>query len=127
MVAGRWWTIGLAVTAPIDVLEKATLAALERMKLEVNGREPMEGGLRITARGARSDIPIELDRLTRQTARIRVDATASLALEDRATAAEIVTQTARAMAERTHAAPVGRAAPTVTAPALQRITLSAAR
>ena len=125
MVAGKWWTIGLAVTAPIAVLEAATLSALERMRIEVNGREQTEGGLRITARGRRSDITIELDRLTRQTARIRVDATASLALEDRATAAEIVTQTARVMADRTHGARADRPA-AAAAPAVPRIGLLAA-
>jgi hypothetical protein len=99
-MAERWWAIGLAVTAPVETLEMATLTALKAMKLEVVVRERTEGGLKIRAQARYSDIDIELDRLTRQTARIRVDATAGLALEDRVTAAEIVTQTARVMGAR---------------------------
>jgi hypothetical protein len=103
-MAERWWAIGLAVTAPVETLETATLTALKAMNLEVKVREQTEGGLKITAQARYSDIDIELDRLTRQTARIRVDATAGLALEDRVTAAEIVTQTARAMGDRSRRA-----------------------
>lgn len=103
-MAERWWAIGLAVTAPVETLETATLTALKALNLEVVGREETEGGLKIRAQARYSDIDIELDRLTRRTARIRVDATAGLALEDRMTAAEIVTQTARAMGDRTHQA-----------------------
>ena len=99
-MAERWWAIGLAVTAPVETLEMATLTALKAMKLEVVVREHTEGGLKIRAHARFSDIDIELDRLTRQTARIRVDATAGLTLEDRVTAAEIVTQTARVMGAR---------------------------
>ena len=100
MATERWWAIGLAVTAPVETLETATLSALKAMNLEVIVREQTEGGLKIRAQARYSDIDIELDRLTRQTARIRVDATAGLALEDRMTAAEIVNQTARAMGDR---------------------------
>ena len=103
-MAERWWAIGLAVTAPVETLETATLTALKAMNLEVIVREQTEGGLKIRARARYSDIDIELDRLTRQTARIRVNATAGLALEDRVTAAEIVTQTARVMGDRTRRA-----------------------
>jgi len=97
----RWWEIGLEVTAPVETLEMATLTALKALNLEVKAREQRDGGLKIRARARYSDIDIELDRLTRRTARIRVDATAGLALEDRVTAAEIVTQTARAMGDGT--------------------------
>ena len=103
-MAERWWAIGLAVTAPVETLETATLTALKAMNLEVIVREQTEGGLKIRAHARYSDIDIELDRLTRQTARIRVDATAGLALEDRMTAAEIVTQTARVMGARSRQA-----------------------
>ena len=96
----RWWAIGLEVAAPVETLEMATLTALKTLKLEVKVREQTEGGLKIKAQARHSDIDIELDRLTRQTARIRVDATAGLALEDRVTAARIVTQTARAIGGR---------------------------
>lgn len=103
-MAERWWEIGLEVAAPVETLEMATLTALKRLNLEVKVREQSEGGLKIRAQARYSDIDIELDRLTRQTARIRVDATAGLALEDRVTAAEIVTQTARAMGDWTRRA-----------------------
>ena len=103
-MAERWWAIGLAVTAPVETLEAATLAALKGLNLEVRFREETEGGLKIRAHARYGDIDIELDRLTRQTARIRVDAAAGLALEDRITAAEIVTQTARVMGDRSRSA-----------------------
>src|SRR6266545_737802 len=96
-MTGSYWAIGLAVTAPVETLEAATLQALKRMNIAVKAREQTEGGLKITAEAGDGDIDIELDRLTRQTARIRVDATVKWVFKDRVTASEIITQTARAL------------------------------
>jgi hypothetical protein len=114
-MAERWWAIGLAVTVPIETLEAATLMALKRMDIEVKGREPIEGGRKITAHGCQGDIDIELDRLTRQTARIRVDANEKLTLEDRATAADIITQTVRVIDDQTRSARATQPAAQLTA------------
>ena len=84
-------------TVPVATLEAATLKALKAMDIEVKGREQTEGGLKITAQAGDRDIDIELDRLTSQTARIRVDATFKWVFKDRATATEIILQTARVM------------------------------
>ena len=84
-------------TAPVETLETATLKALKGMDITVKSREQTEGGLKITAQAGDRDIDIELDRLTSQTARIRVDATHNWVFKDRATATEIILQTARVM------------------------------
>lgn len=84
-------------TTPVESLEAAILKALKRMDIEVKGREQTDGGLKITAKAGDRDIDIELDRLTSQTARMRVDASVNWIFRDRATAAEIITQTARVL------------------------------
>ncbi len=97
-------------TAPVEALEAATLQALKGMDIEVKGREQTDGGLKITAQAGDRDIDIELDRLTSQTARIRVDASYKWVFKDRATAAEIITQTARAMDDQARQAQTAKAA-----------------
>jgi len=109
-------------TAPVETVEAATLKALKGMDIEVKGREQTEGGLKITARAGDRDIDIELDRLTSQTARLRVDATYKWVLKDRATAAEVITQTVRVMDDQARLAQATQpAAKRTAAPAVIKV------
>jgi hypothetical protein len=84
-------------TTSVDTLEVATIKALERMDMPITTRESMDNGLKIVALAGDREIDIELDRLTTRTARMRVDARINWLLKDRATAAEIIVQTAQAL------------------------------
>ncbi len=108
-------------TTPVDTLEAATVKALKRMDIEMKGREQTDDGVKITAKAGDRDIDIELDRLTTQTARMRVDASLKWFFKDRATAAEIIIQTAQALDEQARLAqsaqPAARRAAAPRAPA----------
>ena len=91
-------------TTPMENLEAATLKALKRMDIEVKNREQIDSGIRIAAQAGDRAIDIELDRLTSQTTRMRVDASLKWIFRDRATAAEIITQTVQTLDEQTRLA-----------------------
>jgi hypothetical protein len=84
-------------TAPVESLEAATLKTLERMAIEVKEKEKTDRGVKISAKAGDRDVDIELDRLTSQTARMRVDASLKWIFKDRATAVEIIAQTAQTL------------------------------
>jgi hypothetical protein len=116
-------------TTPVESLEAAILKALKRMDIEVKGREQTDGGLKITAKAGDRDIDIELDRLTSQTARMRVDASVNWIFRDRATAAEIITQTARVLDDQARLAqaaqPAARGVAAPRAPAARPVIKAA--
>ena len=80
-------------TAPEDGLRTATLKSLKRMDMKVNENQPTDSGRRIVAEAGDRTVEIELDRLTAKTSRMRVTVKQGWFFRDRATAAEIVTQT----------------------------------
>jgi len=80
-------------TAPAESVKRASLAALERMGLEINGTEPLETGEVIHARAPTRDIDIEVEQITKQLTRVRIMARGGSLFYDNATAAELVAQT----------------------------------
>ena len=84
-------------TAPEDGLRTATLKSLKRMDMKVNENQPTDSGRRIVAEAGDRTVEIELDRLTTKTSRMRVTVKQGWFFRDRATAAEIVTQTGRTL------------------------------
>jgi uncharacterized protein DUF3568 len=91
-------------TTPVENLESATLKTLKRMDIEVKEKERTDSGIKISAKAGDRDVDIELDRLTSQTARMRVDATLKWIFKDRATAVEIIAQTAQTLDDQTRLA-----------------------
>ena len=84
-------------TAPVEGLETAVVKSLERMAITVDSRETVESGRKLTATAGDRDIEIELDRLTARTSRMRVVAKQGWFFRDRATANEIIAQTAQTL------------------------------
>jgi len=80
-------------TAPAESVKHASLAALERMGLEINGTEPLETGEVIHARARNRDIDIEVEPITKQLTRVRIMARGGSLFYDNATAVELVAQT----------------------------------
>jgi hypothetical protein len=104
-------------TTPVENLEAATLKSLARMDIQVTEREKTDSGLRITAKAGDRDIDIELDRLTTQATRMRVNASLNWFLRDRATAAEIIAQTAQTLDDQARLAQARAARPAAARPA----------
>jgi hypothetical protein len=86
---------------PIDEIKRSTLRALKYMDVEVKSDAPMEdnSGRKIVAQAADRTIHIDLERLTTRTTRMRVTAKQGWFFRDRATAAEIISQTERVIEE----------------------------
>jgi len=84
-------------TVPVENLQSATLTTLKRMDITVKENKPSESGRIITAAASGRNIEIELDRLTAQTSRMRVNAKQGWLMRDRATATEIIVQTAQTL------------------------------
>lgn len=84
-------------TAPMEDLQRATLATLGRMDVVVKDRQTTESGTTIAATAGDRDIDIELDRLTAKASRMRVNARQGWFFKDRATATEIIVQTERTL------------------------------
>lgn len=84
-------------TAPIENVQVATRTAFENMGIAITKDEPGEKGW--TFEGTANDrvIGVELQGLTPKTTRIRVVAEDGVFFKDRATAAEIIYQTADAL------------------------------
>ncbi len=102
-------------TAPEERLRAAMLKTMKRMDIEVKENQATESGRKIVAVAADRTIEIELERLTSQTTRMRVNAKQGTFFKDRATATEIIIQTERALDEepvRARAATPASAAPT---------------
>ena len=86
-------------------LEAATLGALRTMDIEVrdiavNDAEPAESGRTIMAVAGDRTVDIQLDRLTSRSARMRVNVKHGWFFKDRATAAEIISQTEQTLDDK---------------------------
>jgi Protein of unknown function (DUF3568) len=84
-------------TAPAESVKHASLAALERMGLEVNGTEALDTGEVIHARAPNRDIDIEVEPITKQLTRVRIMARGGSLFYDNATALELVAQTEKSL------------------------------
>jgi hypothetical protein len=86
-------------TAPVEDLQGATLKALKRMDISIKENKASESGngRRIVAVASDRTIEIELDRLTTKASRMRVNAKQGWFWRDRATATEIIVQTAQTL------------------------------
>lgn len=87
------------VTASLPKVERATLAALDRMGIAVEIREKTDQGKRIQAKAADREIEIELEVVSPKTTRIRTVAKQGIFFKDRATATEIILQTEKILNE----------------------------
>lgn len=87
-------------TAPSAQVRKASLLALGKMEIAIDGVEPREqGGELIRARSADRSIEIELESMSKATTHMRAAAKRNAFVYDAATAREIIEQTALALAE----------------------------
>ena len=75
-------------------LRAATLQTFKRMAIEVTETQKTETGTDITATAGDRTVEVEIDRITPKTSRMRVVVKRGWFLRDRATAGEIVVQTA---------------------------------
>lgn len=99
-------------TAPVEDLQGATLKALKRMDITIKENKTNESGhaRRIVAVASDRTIEIELDRLTTKVSRMRVNAKQGWFWRDRATATEIIVQTAQTLED--HPLRANKAMPT---------------
>ena len=81
------------LTAPLPRVRRATLTALRRMGIKVEGREKTEYGEFIKATGRNRRIEVKLEPITPKSTRMRTVAKRGFFLRDRATATEIILQT----------------------------------
>jgi hypothetical protein len=84
-------------TAPLPLVKKAALAALENMGMTPESFGRFEGGEIITARAAGRTVEIELEALTPRATRMRVSTRDGGLFYDAATASEIVAQTQKVL------------------------------
>lgn len=75
-------------------LRAATLQTFKRMEIEVTQTRKTESGTEITATAGDRTVEVEIDRITPRTSRMRVVVKRGWFLRDRATAGEIIVQTA---------------------------------
>jgi len=80
-------------TSPLAIVKSATVSALERMGIAVEGMGTFEGGELIYASAINRAIEIELESVSAKTTRMRVAARAGGLFYDSSTATEIVLQT----------------------------------
>lgn len=80
-------------TAPAGMVKSASLAAAERMGLEIASTEAIDTGEVIRARAPNRDIEIELEPITQQATRVRITARGGSLFYDNSTAVELVQQT----------------------------------
>jgi len=99
-------------TAPPASVKTASLAALQRMGLTLEGTENLEASEIIRARSSNREIEIELEPITEQLTRMRITARSTSLLYDNATAVELVQQTEKMLdaALTAKLAPTGAAA-----------------
>jgi hypothetical protein len=84
-------------TAPLPVVKKASLAALENMGMTPESFGRLEAGEIIVARAGGCTVEIELEALTPRATRMRVSTRDGGLFYDAATASEIVAQTQKAL------------------------------
>ena len=88
-------------TEPLPPVEKATMAALKRMAIEVGSMERTSNGRIILAKASDRNIEIELESLTPKTTRMRSVARKNGGvIVDSATGVQIIIQTEKALASR---------------------------
>ena len=83
------------LTVPLPRVRRATLTALRRMGIRVEGRGKTEYGEFIKATGRNRQIEVTLEPITRKSTLMRTVAKRGFFLRDRATATEIILQTER--------------------------------
>ena len=81
-------------TASEAELRAATLQTFKRMAIDVTETQKTETGTDITATAGDRSVEIEIDRITPKTSRMRVVVKKGWFLRDRATAGDIIVQTA---------------------------------
>lgn len=81
-------------TASSEDVHTATLITLKRMGMFIKEDKATERGFQLHAQAVERDIHIELERVTTRTTRMRVSVDKGDIFKDRATAAEIITQSA---------------------------------
>jgi len=86
-------------TAPASEVKQSTLAALERMGIKHESTLPYDYGEIIVANTQTREIQIELEPISERATRVRIAAKNGTFWYDNATAAEIVAQTERFLAE----------------------------
>jgi hypothetical protein len=84
-------------TAPLPVVKKAALAALENMGMTPESFDTFESGEIISARASGRSVEIELEALTPRATRMRVSTRDGGLFYDGATASEIVVQTQKVL------------------------------
>jgi len=89
-------------------LKAATLHTLKHMAMDVTATEKKDEGTEITATAGDRTVGIEIDRITPKTSRLRVVVKKGWIFRDRATAGEIVAQTADALDNKSALAKSGR-------------------
>lgn len=89
-------------------LRAATVQTLKRMAIDVTETQKTETGTDITATAGDRTVDIEIDRITPRTSRMRVVVKKGWFLRDRATAGEIVVQTADTLGSKSALSKNGR-------------------
>ena len=84
-------------TASETELRVATLQALKHMAIDVTQTQKTDSGTDISATAGDRTVEVEIDRITPRTSRLRVVVKKDVIFRDRATAGEIVVQTADAL------------------------------
>lgn len=81
-------------TAPAADVRRASLKTLKRMGMKVTKDKSTKEGFSIRATAMDREIYIDLERVTQVTTRMRIDVDKGEIFKDRATASEIIVQTA---------------------------------
>jgi hypothetical protein len=89
-------------------LRAATIQTLKRMAMDVTDTQKTDTGTDITATAGDRSVEIEIDRITPKTSRMRVVVKKGWFLRDRATAGEIIVQTADTLDSKSALAKNGR-------------------
>jgi uncharacterized protein DUF3568 len=89
-------------------LRTATLQTFKRMAINVTETQKTETGTDINATAGDRTVEVEIDRITPRTSRMRVVVKKGWFLRDRATAGEIIVQTADALDNKSAVAKSGR-------------------
>lgn len=87
-------------TAPASDVHAATLVTLKRMGMKIEKDTQTDEGRAIEAAAVDRKIFIELERVTRSTTRMRVNVDKGEIFKDRATASEIIVQSAHSLENR---------------------------
>ena len=82
---------------PLPRVKRATLVALNKMAIKVESTEKTDKGETIHGRTADRSIEVELDVISANATRIRSVAKKNILMMDQATAAEVISQTQRAL------------------------------